>query len=183
MKIYLKYLFGLNFLILVSCNENKSNLCDLTNFENNKNYEELYLNLNITYDDFGPLNKCAKEQNKPILTIYGCYACLGDRNVIWGTLAHKELKKNLQEKFLIRYYHVDSRTPLPDSIQEKTNFKTIGKYFSAKQIIKYQNNSQPFFTITDWKESDLTEPIGYVSKNEYLKFKQFLEDGLRKFND
>lgn len=175
-NIEIVLLIGL--ITLIGCAENRSDNCNHVNLEFVEKYADLNLNLKIAFDDFGNINKCAKELKKPILTIYGCYACLGYQKGVWQPLADEEVNSILQNDFLIRYYHIDNKSPLPDSIISETQFKTVGEFFKAKQINNYQIYSQPIYTITDWKENDLTEPfVGYVSRNEMEKFIIFIRKG------
>ena len=170
---------GMSLLLisLMGWAENRPDSCIHANFELIKNYDDLRLNLKIAFNDFGSLNKCAKELNKPILTIYGCHGCMGYPKAVWQPLADKEVNSILRDDFLIRFYHIDDKVPLPDSIIYETQVKTIGEFFKAKQINNYQIETQPLYTITDWKENDLSEPLGYVSRTEMEKFREFIRNG------
>lgn len=152
-------------------------LCTTSTMEFVDTYYDLDLNLNIAFDDFGALNQCAKTLQKPILTIYGCWGCVGHYRAIWEPLTQEDVRLILQEDFLIRYYHVDDRTALPDSIAQRSSAKNIGQYFLEKQQTKYQVAHQPFYTITNWKEEDLTPPINHVPRTQLKRFKSFLIKG------
>jgi len=179
MKIIITIGLILTLFSIANCTQEQDVECNISNFETIENYNDLMLNLNIAYNDLGELNKCSRKSKKPILTIYGCYTCIGNPYGLWRPLANKEVNPILQKGFLIRYYYIDDKSLLPDSIAQWTNFNTIGEYFANKQAQKYKVYSQPFYTITNWKEQDLTDPISYVGKDEQEMFNNFIFSGIK----
>lgn len=178
------FLYGLISIVvsLMSCaHRERKAPCPAVRFERMETYYDMDLQLDVAYDDLGPLNACAKAVNKPILTIYGCYACIGYEPGVWIPLADPEVNSLLRESFLIRYYFLDNQDPLPDSLQNESGAKTTGAYFLAKQINTYQVNSQPLYTITDWEEKDLVDPIPYVSRKDLGKFRTFIKQGMANY--
>ena len=167
----------ISLITLLGCTQPIESGCDSAKFELMDRFGELELNLEIAYDDFGYVNECAKALDKPILTIYGCYSCISFRIGVWRPLGDEEVNSILQKDFLIRYYHVDNKLPLPDSIQLRSSAKNIGHFFLSKQRNNYDRHYQPLYTITDWRENDVIEPVGYVDKSEMEKFREFVKKG------
>ncbi len=177
-KVKIKFGILISLMTIIGCVENNPDNCNLVDWVFVENYDDLNLNLKIAFDDFESINKCARKSNKPILTIYGCIGCFGDPKEVWRLLADKRVNTILQNNFLIRYYHIDNKTPLPDSIISKTEFKTVGDFFLDKQITNYQTNSQPLYAITDWEENDITDPImGHFSTDRMTEFRDFIIKG------
>jgi|GEM_PF-2022868 len=180
MKNLLIYIALISLTGCVNNKEDKAINCPYVDWDTFDKYYGLQSNLDVAINDLGNINLCAKELNKPILTIYGCWACVGDQKGVIHPLTNKKINNLLNEKFLIRHYYVDDKTLLPDSLI-KNDVKTVGKYFSNKQANSYRSNSQPFYTITDWREKDLTNPISYVPRKKVNEFESFLLKGLEAF--
>ena len=46
------------------------------------------------------------------------------------------------------------------------------------EITEFNNNAQPFYVVVDSNGSKVMEPLGYSSKEEFVKF---LDDGKGKY--
>jgi thiol:disulfide interchange protein DsbD len=60
--------------------------------------------------------------------------------------------------------------------------KSIGKQNADFQIIKFNNNAQPFYVVLNpYSENIIIDPIGY--ELNIKKHLEFLEQGLKRFYD
>lgn len=184
LKVQLLYSFlALSFL---SCKSHKNSdlkcpKADLTFVEEHMDFQ---INLDIAFDDIGDLNHCAEKMGKPILNIYGCYECVGNLEVILRPLANQEINSIIKEKFLVRYYYVDGKDEMLISsggkdLEADQYSVQSGEFFRTQQKAKYGINSQPFYSITNYNEVDLAEPLGYLPVDSLEKFSAFLNEGLK----
>lgn len=166
------------------CNSPDSAAICNASFEKIDSLYDLKIQLNVFYD-LEQAKKCSEITGKPILTIYGCYACVGDPNVMWEIVNVNEIHKIVSEKFILNYLYVDDKKPVNDSINQIIDFngkriQNIGQFNSNRQITRYKAFYQPMYTITNYKDIDLTEPIGYTTLDNKKSFEEFLTKGLKK---
>lgn len=129
------------------------------------------------YFDYDEAIENAISQNKPLFidfTGHGCFNCRLMEENVWP---HPDVKKILNEDYVIVALYVDDRTPLPSD--EK--YKTLGKKNFALQMDKFCSNAQPYYVLLDPRsEKKLTNPKAYDTNIQ--NFVNFLNEGKNNFN-
>jgi thiol:disulfide interchange protein len=126
----------------------------------------------------------AKLVNKPVLidfTGHSCANCRKTESTIW---MHDKVRPILQKDFVIISLYCDDRTEVPKSEQVysdalKGKIKNIGNKWSAYQIEKYEQLSQPLYIVQDLDGNDLSAPRGYDSSVD--GYVEFLKAGKKSF--
>lgn len=132
------------------------------------------------YFDLKQAQACAKKQNKPIFidfTGHGCTNCREMENRVW---VDPEVKKRLQNDFVIASLYCDDKTELPESEWYTSAYdgkvkKTIGKQNTDLQVTRFQNNAQPLYVIMDPDGKVLVQPRGH--NTDVAAYIRFLEEG------
>lgn len=128
------------------------------------------------YYDLKQAQACAKKQNKPIFidfTGHGCTNCREMENRVW---VDPEVKKRLQNDFIIASLYCDDKTELPEKEWYTSKYdgkvkKTIGKQNTDLQVTQFQNNAQPLYVIMDPDGNVLVQPRGHnIDVAAYVKF-------------
>lgn len=127
----------------------------------------------------------AKKVNKPILIDFTGTACVNCREMEANVLSDPEVKKLINENFILISLYVDSKVELPESewivnAKGKT-LKTIGKVNADYQIEKYGSNAQPYYVTTDLDANMLSGPAAY--KKEVQIYVDFLKKGIEAFKN
>jgi len=137
------------------------------------------------YFDWQQALDCARKQNKPIFidfTGHGCVNCRKMEERVW---AEAEVLKRLKNDFVMLALYVDEKMELPDSkwytsIYDGKVKRTIGSQSADLQIVRFQNNAQPYYVLFDpFTEKVLVQPVSY--ETDVQKFVQFLDTGLHAF--
>ena len=138
----------------------------------------------LVFHDLEKGKEYAQKVNKPILLDFTGHACANCRKTESTVWTNTEINPILTKDVVIVSLYCDDRELLPetewyysDDLQGKV--KTVGNKWSAYQIKKYGQISQPLYIITDSEGNDLTEPIGYTP--DINSYKAFLEEGIDKF--
>jgi len=139
----------------------------------------------LVFHDLEKGQEYAKKADKPVLldfTGHACANCRKTESTVWTT---PEVNSILTKDLVIVSLYCDDRELLPESewyfSQDiKGKVKTVGNKWSAYQIKKYGQISQPLYIVTDPEGNDLTEPIGYTPT--ISEYKSFLEEGIKKFS-
>ncbi|TAG00351.1 MAG: DUF255 domain-containing protein [Cytophagia bacterium] len=126
----------------------------------------------------------AKKVNKPIFidfTGHGCVNCREMEARIWSKPA---VLKRLKNDFVLIALYVDDRHELPEnewyvSEYDKQTKKTIGEQNADFQIVKFNNNAQPYYCLLDHKGELLVEPQAY--NNNVENFIDFLDKAKTNF--
>ncbi len=138
----------------------------------------------LVFHDLEKGKEYAKKANKPILLDFTGHACANCRKTESTVWTNTEINPILTKDLVIVSLYCDDRELLPESEwyysdDLKGKVKTVGNKWSAYQITKYGQISQPLYIITDSEGNDLTEPIGYTP--DINSYKAFLEGGVDKF--
>jgi thiol:disulfide interchange protein DsbD len=137
------------------------------------------------YFDYKEALECAKKQNKPLFidfTGHGCTNCRKVESDIWP---NPNVKKLLNDSYVMVALYVDDRTELPESQWYTSTYdqkvkKTIGKQNADFEITRFNYNAQPFYVLIDpYTEQLLAQPIGYVT--DATLFEDFLKEGISNF--
>jgi thiol:disulfide interchange protein len=155
-----------------------------------KKYEELFLRgkhagLNEWYD-YKQALQASKELKKPVLIDFTGWNCANCRKMEADVWSNAEVKKRMQNNFVLLELYVDEKTALPDSEKYTSDFSgkritNIGAKNSDYEASKFTTNSQPFYVITDSNGNVLVPPQGanYHADN-YIKF---LDSGLKAYQN
>ena len=132
----------------------------------------------------------AEQENKPLMIDFTGYACVNCRKMEESVWSQPEVKKMLQEEYIIVSLYVDDRKELPVHLQDtlksvRTNktkvIKTYGDRWSAFQIETFQSNSQPHYALITPDQKLLTTPVGYTPEAD--EYKAWLRCGLETFEN
>jgi thiol:disulfide interchange protein DsbD len=136
------------------------------------------------YDDFDTALAHAQETGKPILIDFTGWACVNCRQMEETIWTDEEVKRMLEEDFVLVSLYVDDKNELPEEQQgvfefdadgqtRKKKIKTIGNKWATFQTHVFNNNSQPYYVMLSPEGELLGYPIGYtpdlISYTEYLK--------------
>ena len=136
------------------------------------------------YDDFDTALAHAQETGKPILIDFTGWACVNCRQMEETIWTDEEVKRMLEEDFVLVSLYVDDKNELPEEQQgvfefdadgqtRKKKIKTIGNKWATFQTHVFNNNSQPYYVMLSPEGELLGHPIGYtpdlISYTEYLK--------------
>lgn len=138
------------------------------------------------YFDYEQALACAKEQDKPLFLDFTGHGCVNCREMEATVLSDPEVLKLLNEEFVVVALYVDEKTELPEVDWYVSEYdgklkKTIGKQNADFQIVRYQNNAQPYYVLLDNQERLLSKPVAYDL--EVANFVDYLKEGLKEFKD
>lgn len=127
----------------------------------------------------------AKKVNKPVFidfTGHGCVNCREMEARVWSDPA---VLKRLEENYVIIALYVDDKKELPESEWYTSSYdnkikKTIGAQNGDLQIVKYNNNAQPHYCLTDHEGNLLVTPVNYDLNAS--RFADFLDRGTKAFH-
>jgi thiol:disulfide interchange protein DsbD len=138
-------------------------------------------NLNLKgYFDLKQALACAKEKNKPVFIDFTGHGCVNCREMEANVWSAPEVKKRLQEDFIMTALYVDDKTELPESDWYTSPYdgkvkKTIGKQNADLQVREYKNNAQPLYVLLSPDGKMLVPPRAY--DRDIQGFVDFLEAG------
>ncbi|MCU0444820.1 MAG: thioredoxin family protein [Microscillaceae bacterium] len=126
----------------------------------------------------------AKKVNKPIFIDFTGHGCVNCREMEARVWSNPEVLKRLNNDYVVIALYVDDRTELPEkewftSTYDKKVKKTIGAQNADFQIVKYNNNAQPYYCLLDHQGKLLVSPKAYDLNPD--NFVEFLDKGLEKF--
>jgi thiol:disulfide interchange protein DsbD len=128
------------------------------------------------YFDYEEAKRNAIIENKPLFidfTGHGCFNCRLMEENVWPD---PNVKKILDEDYIIVALYVDDRTPLTDD----DKYKTLGKKNFALQMDKFCSNAQPYYVLLDPRtEKKLSVPKAYDT--DIQNFIDFLNEGKNNF--
>lgn len=170
--------------ILTSClNQNYKPICEIVPDNYNYGYKDQYGY--TIYHNLEQAKLCSESTGRPILIMFASWRCLSDRHTIWAIFEDENVKKIINENYLLTMLYVDDTTKLTkiDSSVRTYNGKvieTVGVYNLNIEIVNFQVNAMPLYVIVDYKMNTIVEPIGYVNKNNKKQFTDFLMKGINK---
>lgn len=138
------------------------------------------------YFDYDEALECARAMNKPLFIDFTGHGCVNCRNMETAVWIDPQVRKLLEEEYIIVELYVDDKTPLePNEVTtvefagKTKHIKTIGNKWSYYQAAKFGSNSQPYYVLMDTDEQLLTEPHVYDLDPEH--FIDFLSKGVEEF--
>ena len=128
------------------------------------------------YFDYDEAIDNAIKQNKPLFIDFTGHACFNCRRMEENVWIHPDVKKILNEDYIIVALYVDDKTHLIND--EK--YKTLGDKNFALQMNEFCSNAQPFYVLLDPSDKTvLATPVAYDTNIQ--NFVDFLNEGKREF--
>lgn len=128
----------------------------------------------------------AKKVNKPLFIDFTGHGCVNCRKMEASVWSNPEVKKRIENDYVMVALYVDDKTELPksewfiskDDGLEKTS---IGDQNLDFEITKFNGNAQPYYCLVNPNKDDktLVKPRAYNENIE--EFVKFLEEGKAKF--
>ncbi|MES2800143.1 MAG: cytochrome c biogenesis protein CcdA [Bacteroidota bacterium] len=140
----------------------------------------------LVFHDLEKGREYAKKVNKPILIDFTGYSCANCRKTESKVWTNEKIRSMLQNEVVVVSLYCDDRTELPakEQVYSKAingKMKYIGNKWSAYQIEKYGQLTQPLYIVQDLDGNDLTDAIGYTPDiDAYQKFLRNGIDGFKK---
>jgi cytochrome c biogenesis protein CcdA/thioredoxin-related protein len=140
-------------------------------------------------NDYEAALKRAKEENKPLLIDFTGWACVNCRRMEENVWIVPEVKKLIEENYILVSLYVDDRELLPAEEQfietlpdgSQKLIKTIGNKFATFQNINFSSVSQPLYVALSPDEKLLTHPVGYVPDEK--EYADWLQCGIDAFHN
>lgn len=131
-------------------------------------------------NDFTKARERSLRENKPLLVDFTGWACVNCRRMEEGVWVDEEVKQIMSEKYILVSLYVDEKAKLPENERFKScltgkEIRTVGNKWSNLQLVNFQANAQPYYVLLSPDMQMLNQPVGYVSREEYLGF---LKEGL-----
>ena len=145
----------------------------------------LYKNeVHAAFDNYDAGMAYARQTNKPVIIDFSGYGCVNCRKMEASVWTDPEVKRILENDYVLITLMVDDKTKLPQTIEIQENgktrkLKTIGDKWSYLQRSKFGANAQPFYILLDGDG----QPLGpsYAFNEDVSQYLQFLREGLREF--
>ena len=136
------------------------------------------------YDDYEAGMRESAKQGKPVLVDFSGYGCVNCRKMEAAVLDDSEVRRLLEERFLMVKLMVDDKTDLPEPLIVEENGKevklrTVGDKWSYLQRYKFGANSQPYYVILNSDGSLAAGPVYY--DEDVNRFVEFLNKGLNNY--
>lgn len=136
------------------------------------------------YFDLKEATAQARLQNKPIFidfTGHGCVNCRKMEEYVWS---QPEVLKRLQDDFVVVALYVDDKTELPETEWYVSKYdgeekRSIGDQNADLQIVKFNNNAQPYYCLITPNGELLHEPVAF--NTDVAAFVKFLDTAKAKY--
>lgn len=136
-------------------------------------------------DDFEEGMKLARQLDKPVLIDFSGYGCVNCRKMEAAVWTDSEVKKSIDNDFVLITLMVDEKKALPQPIKvtEKDGtvrtLRTVGDKWSYLQRSKFGANAQPYHVILDNNGKPLAP--AFVYKEDIPAYRQFLNQGIENY--
>jgi thiol:disulfide interchange protein len=126
--------------------------------------------------DYNQALAYAQKVNKPVFidfTGHGCVNCREMEARVWSDPA---VLQRLRDDYVVVALYVDDKTELPEAEWYMSAYdgkvkKTIGAQNADLQIVKYNNNAQPHYTLVDHQGNLLVPPVNYdLNVGNFIEF-------------
>ncbi|MBE7178943.1 MAG: thioredoxin family protein, partial [Mucilaginibacter polytrichastri] len=136
------------------------------------------------YFDYEQGREYARQNHKPVMIDFTGHACVNCREMEENVWPDADVKRTINEDFVLIQLYVDDKTDLAAAEQittpEGKKLTTIGKKWSWFQASKFKANSQPFYVLMDPEtEEMLVPPSG--SDDDPKSYLAFLQRGLAAY--
>ena len=128
----------------------------------------------------------AKEVNKPVFvdfTGHGCQNCRRVEDQYW---VNDNVRRILNDKVVLVSLYVDDREALEKpfiSAYDDKKKRNVGNQWADFQVVNFERNSQPWYTLITTEEQVITQPQGFDyfnSRNGAETYTEYLECGLKE---
>lgn len=138
------------------------------------------------FDDYESGMEYARKQGKPVLVDFSGYGCVNCRKMEASVWINDEVKRILEQDYVLITLMVDDKAALPEIIEveengQKVKLRTIGDKWSYLQRHKFGANAQPFYVALDHNGKPLSPSRAYDEDvPEYIKW---LRGGLEEYKN
>jgi len=168
-------------LVKMTRGETENSLCETPKYA-----DKLHLPHGLHgYFDYFQALKCSQEQNKPIFIDFTGHGCVNCREMEANVWSDPAVLRILEEDYIILAMYVDDKEIEVEksnwftSTYDKNEKKMLGKQNADIQIVNFNTNSQPYYTLLDFKGNVLTKSRAYdLDVNGFVKF---LKQGKEEF--
>lgn len=128
-----------------------------------------------------------KQLNKPILLDFSGFGCVNCRKMEAAVWTNPEVKKMLDDDFVLITLMVDDKTPLPEPVKvterdgQTRTLRTYGDKWSYLQRSKFGANAQPFYVIVNDEGKPMNHSYSY--KEDVPAYLKFLTTGLENYRN
>ena len=128
----------------------------------------------------------AKEVNKPVFvdfTGHGCQNCRRVEDQYW---VNDNVRRILNDEVVLVSLYVDDREELEKpfiSAYDDKKKRNVGNQWADFQVVNFERNSQPWYTLITTDEQVVTQPQGFDyfnSRNGAETYTEYLECGLKE---
>jgi thiol:disulfide interchange protein len=139
-------------------------------------------------NDYSRAIQLANQQHKPVMIDFTGWACVNCRKMEENVWTSPEVKKLLEDDFVLVSLYVDDRQLLGEDNQfifltkegYKKPIRTVGDEYATLQSENFVNSSQPLYVILSPEEKLLTYPVGYTPNSR--DFAAWLRCGLEAYH-
>lgn len=145
----------------------------------------LYTNeVHASFNNYEEGMRYAAKVNKPVLLDFSGFGCVNCRKMEAAVWTDPEVKKLIENDYVLITLMVDDKTPLPEpvTIEEngrKRTLRTVGDRWSYLQRYKFGANAQPFYVLLTPEGKPLEG--SYAFDENVDNYVRFLQNGLRQF--
>jgi len=133
----------------------------------------------------------AKESGKPLMIDFTGHACVNCRKMEQQVWSDPEIKSMLADDVVLVSLYVDEKTPLPEDEQitveltggREKKLRNIGNKWAAFQEQRFGVNAQPYYVLLNYNEELIIEPSNYQDYGTVDDFKEWLNRGLKAFEN
>lgn len=147
----------------------------------------LYKNeVHAQFDDYDAGMAYARQVGKPVIIDFSGYGCVNCRKMEASVWIDAEVKKLLEEDYVLITLMVDDKKPLPEPLVvtedgQQVKLRTIGDKWSYFQRMKFGANAQPFYVLLDHQGKPLGPSRAY--NEDIPAYISFLKGGLSEFTN
>ena len=133
----------------------------------------------------------AREVNKPVMLDFTGYSCQNCRKMEDNVWSEPEIKRYLQEDFVIVSLYTDDRSELPasevrevtrlDGTGRKKTIDQVGEKWHYFQQTVYARSSQPYYVLVSPDGQTLNPPVAYTP--DVAEYENFLACGLSTYRE
>ena len=138
------------------------------------------------YDDYDLGLAAARRTGKPVLVDFSGFGCVNCRKMEAAVWTAPDVKRLIEEEYVLVTLMVDDKTPLPAPIEveehgKTVRLRTVGDRWSYLQRSKFGANAQPFYVLIDADGQPLAGSYAY--DEDVPAYVRFLETGLKNFRN
>jgi len=137
------------------------------------------------FDDYDAGMAYAAIKGKPVMIDFSGFGCVNCRKMEAAVWTDPQVKKIIENDFVLITLMVDDKTKLPRNMEITENgkartLKTVGDKWSYLQRSKFGANAQPYYVLLDNDGHPLIPSRAY--NEDVSKYIQFLENGKKAYN-